>query len=123
MTHRPLILACVALCAGIGSASAQTVRNPTQVVWTPSVDHAAVTSYRMGWFIDGATEPVQQADLGKPAPNAQNECIAAIPSYPIGITYVAKLVAVAGSVTSDWSAASNPFLRTPAPPPSAPVVR
>ena len=111
------------LCVAAVAVEAQTVRNPTQVVWTPSADHASVTSYQMGFFLAGATDPVQSADLGKPTPNAQNECVATLPSYPIGTTYMAKLRAFAGAVSSDWSAESNPFYRAPAPIPAAPVVR
>jgi hypothetical protein len=113
----------LALVAGApGLAHAQTVRNPTVVEFTVSVDHATVTRYEFGFFLGGA-EPVQTADLGKCTPNASQICTQSIPSYPIGATYTAKLRAYVDATSGDWSDASNPFFRTPAPPPAAPVIR
>lgn len=116
------VLSTLLLWLSASSVTAQTVRNPTVVEFTVSADHAAVTRYEFGFFLGGA-EPVQTSDLGKCTPNAQSVCVQSLPTYPIGATYTAKLRAYVDTVSGDWSAASNPFLRTPAPIPVPPVVR
>ena len=103
------------------TATAQTVKNPTTAVFTVSPDHAQVTRYELGWFLGAATEPTQVADLGTGTPVA-GELSKPIPSYPIGVTYTAKVRAYVNTMSSDWSVASNPFYRSPAAPPSL-VVR
>lgn len=113
------VLVAVALCFCATPAFAQTVKNPTTAVFTVSPDHAQVTRYEIGFFIGTAVDPVQVADLGTGTPVA-GELSKPVPSYPIGQTYVAKVKAYAGTIASDWSAASNPFYRTPATP--GPVV-
>jgi hypothetical protein len=55
------------------SASAQPV-TPTEsamVVFTPSTDHATVTSYEFGYFSVGATSPIQFTGIPKAALIAQ----------------------------------------------------
>ncbi len=103
------------------AVDAQTVKNPTRAVIGVSPDHAQITKYELGWFAAGAVEPVQVADVGTGSP-VNNELDVPLPSYPIGVTYTAKVRAYAGTIASDWSAASNPFYRSPAPPSSL-VVR
>ena len=98
--------------------AAQTpTKNPTTVVLGVSSDHAQVTRYELGWFIGPAMDPVQVADLGTGTPVA-GELSKPLPSYPIGVTYTAKARAFVNTISSDWSIASNPFYRTPAPPSS-----
>jgi hypothetical protein len=118
-----MVLVVAALVVGLaGPAQAQTpIKNPGTVVLGVSPDHAVITRYELGWFLGTATEPVQVADLGTGTPVA-GELIKPLPSYPIGQTFTAKARAYAGTIASDWSVASNPFYRTPAPP-SALVVR
>lgn len=96
-------------------------KNPTTAVVTVSPDHQQVTRYELGWFIGAAVDPVQVADIGTGTPVA-GEISKALPSYPIGVTYVAKAKAYVNTIASDWSPASNSFFRTPAPPPGL-VVR
>lgn len=110
-----MLLAVVGVLLVASSAQAQTVKNPTTAVFTVSADHAVVTKYELGFFMSGAAEPVQVADLGTGAP-AGESLTRPLPSFPIGVTYVAKVRAYAGAIASDWSAESNPFFRTPAPP-------
>lgn len=99
------------------AAVAQTpVKNPTTAVITVSPDHGQVTKYQLGWFITGATDPVQVADVGTGTP-VNNEISKPLPSYPIGVTYTARARAYVNDIASDWSPASNPFYRTPSPPP------
>jgi len=93
--------------------------NPRTVEFTPSPDHAAATSYTIGYFLPGATDPVQTASIGKPTPNASNVCSATINVMPLtfGIDYTAKLkTIISAGVESSWSDASNPFDRVPGPP-------
>lgn len=98
------------------TAFAQTpVKNPTTAVIGISPDHADITRYELGFFLSGATEPVQVADVGTGTPVA-GELAKPLPAFPIGVTYIAKARAYAGTIASDWSPASAPFYRTPAPP-------
>lgn len=103
-------------------ALAQTpVKNPGTAVVGVSPDHAQITRYELGFFLGTAIEPVQVADLGTGTP-VNGELVKPLPSYPIGQTFIAKARAYAGTIASDWSPASAPFYRTPAPPASL-VVR
>ena len=96
---------------------AQVVTNPTKVEYTVSADHAQLTKYTIGYFLPGATDPVQTADLPLVAPDAQQKVTEPINALPLGFgTYTAKLKSVAGTIASDWSASSNEFLRAPLPP-------
>lgn len=100
-------------------------KNPRTLEFTPSVDHAAATSYTLGYFLPGATSPVQTVDIGKPAPNAQNVCTVTINTQPLtfGIDYIGKLkTIISAGVESEWSEPSNPFDRTPGQP-GKPVIR
>jgi hypothetical protein len=123
--HRlPIVALVFALLGFASSALAQTIRNPSVATFTASVDHAQLSSYSIGFFLPGATDPVQTSDLGKPTPDATQTCTVTLNVMPLtfGAAYVAKVKAVAGAVSSDWSTASNPFDRVPGPP-SKPVVK
>lgn len=118
-----VIAACVLMLAG--AAQAQQVINPTAVQFTASADHTDVTSYIIGYFLPGASNPVQEADLGKPTPDGSNVITAPIAIRPLGFGqgFTAKVRAVAGSASSEWSLASNPFGRVPAAPANVTVSR
>ena len=106
-----------------GSASAQVLTNPTKVEYVISADHATLTKYTIGFFLPGATDPVQSADLVIAAPDAQQKVEQPINAVPLGYaTYTAKIKAVAGAVSGEWSLASNEFSRVPFPP-NSPVVK
>jgi len=110
-----LVLVLVALLAFALPSFAQTpVKNPTQAVITVGPDHAQITRYELGWFIGAAVDPVQVADVGTGTLMA-GELIKSLPSYPIGVTYLAKARGYVGTMASDWSPASNAFFRTPSP--------
>lgn len=102
-------------------AEAQVTKNPTRAEFTVSPDHASVTRYELGFFLPGAAAPVQVSDIGTGAPSGTT-LDRPLPSYPIGVVYVAKVRAWAGSFESDWSAESNQFARGPLAP-SALVVK
>lgn len=106
------------------AAYGQTVQNPREVTFTPSADHAVVDAYVIGFFPPGATSPVQEINLGKPTPDATNTCTATINTQPLpfGAAYIAKVRALAGTLSSVWSDASNPFDRVPGPP-SKPAIK
>jgi hypothetical protein len=116
-----LVFACLLVAV---PAQAQTLRNPSAATFTASPDHAQINSYTIGYFLPGATDPVQTADLGKPTPDATQTCSVTLNVMPLGFgaAYIAKVKAVAGTVSSDWSTPSNPFDRVPGPP-SKPVVK
>ena len=119
---RTFVAVCVCLLLA-ASASAQNVRNPSVAQWTASLDHAQVTSYVIAFYLPGATDPVQEVDLGKPTPDATQTCAANINTMPLtfGVGYTAKMKAVATGVASDWSMPSNTFDRVPGPPSKAVV--
>ena len=115
-----LVFAIVGLAAAV--ASAQEVKNPTRIVVGVSPDHAQITRYELGWFMAGATEPVQMADIGTGTP-VNGEIEKPLPSYPIGVTYTGKVRAWANANVSAWSVASNEFSRDPLPPVSVRAVK
>lgn len=102
--------------------SGQTTKNPTKAVFTVSPDHASVTRYELGFFLPGAAAPVQVSDIGTGTPTA-GELEKPLPSFPIGVTYEAKVKAWANSVDSEWSPASNLFNRGPLAPTDLRVVK
>lgn len=112
---------------GIAStALGQSLPNPTGAEFTPSPDHAVISSYEIGWFLGAATSPVSTVDIGKPVPTAANLCIVGINVMPLAFgEYTAKVRAkIAGTpiVYSEWSEASNPFQRVPGRP-GGPVIK
>lgn len=102
-------------------AGAQTVKNPSTAVIGISPDHTSVTRYELGFFLPGASDPVQVSDVGTGIPT-NGELSRPLPSYPIGVTYIAKARAFVNTFASDWSPESNPFYRGPAAP-SGVVIR
>lgn len=101
----------------------QAVHNPTAVTFTASVDHAAINNYVLGWFAIGATDPLMEVNLSKPTPDGSQVCTATIDARPLAFgSYIVKVRAVAGAVTSEWSEPSNLGIRSPFPP-TVPVVR
>lgn len=109
------VLAAVLMLPAAAQAQAP-IPNPTGAEWDPSPDHATITSYELGYYLAGATDPVQTVDLGKPTPGADGKCRAAINVRPLGFgVYTARIKAKAGAVGSVWSDPSNPFERTPEP--------
>jgi hypothetical protein len=118
-------IAFVALILSPVVAHGQTIKNPRGAEFEPSPDHAQITKYVIGFFLPGATDPVQTQDLGKPTPNAQNIIAVTINVQPLtfGAAYTAKVQALAGTLASEWSLPSNPFDRAPGPPSKPPVVK
>ena len=107
------------LLGAASAAFAQKPTNPRTLEFTPSVDHAAASGYTLGYFLPGATDPVQTVSLGKPTPNAQNVCTATINTMPLafGLDYTGKLkTIISPGLESEWSEPSNPFDRVPGPP-------
>lgn len=121
---RIILVALVGLLLAVVPATAQAIRNPSVATFTASVDHAQIDKYVIGYFLPGASAPVQTADLGKPTPDATQTCQVTLNTMPLsfGKDYTAKVKAVAGTAESDWSSPSNFFDRAPGPP-SKPVVK
>ena len=96
-------------------AGAQSVVNPRTVEFVVSPDHALVTTYILGWYAEGATDPVSEVDLGTGTPNEQNKLSFTINCHPLtfGFNYTVKVRAVAGDISGIWSEASNLFDRRP----------
>jgi hypothetical protein len=117
-----LVFALLGFAAAV--ASAQTMPNPTKIEYTVSADHGTLTKYVIGYFLPGATDPVQTADLPIVPPDAAQKVEQPINATPLGYgAYTAKMKSVAGAVEGAWSAASNEFSRVPLPPPTAPIVK
>ncbi len=83
-------------------ASAQPVTNPTAVTFTPSADHAQVTSYEFGYFAVGGTAPIQTASIAKGTltPSGTDYRFT-FPRLLFG-SYAHKLRACAGTDCSAW---------------------
>lgn len=121
------VLVCLWVMSGWGSpAWAQTAVNPTRAEFTASSDHNVMlpdigpklTRYEVELVLQGATDPVQIVDVGKPTPDGNNLITVTIPallSIAMDTMHVAYVVAVGPGGRSARSEASNPFLRLGAP--------
>ena len=111
---KPLVL-CLVLLGLAACASAQIVQNPTTIQFTHA-DFATVDSYTVGYFSSAsATAPVQTAVFPKPGTCAP--CAGPLPSRPTAYqTWYVGVQAVAGTVTSAWSAPLVPFGSVPVAP-------
>lgn len=124
MKRTAIVFLVFALLGFAATATAQTVPNPGHIEYVVSPDHATLTKYVVGYFLPGATDPVQTADLPISAPDGAGKVTQPINATPLGYgTYSAKIKAYAGAMSSEWSEASNPFSRIPLPPTAAPVVK
>ena len=118
-----IVFLAFALIGLASTAFAQTVINPGQIEYTVSADHGSLTKYILGFFLPGATDPVQSQDLPIVTPDAQQKVTQPINATPLTFgSYTGKLKSVSGAVEGEWSTASNSFLRAPLPP-SAPTVK
>ena len=107
-----LVVVLVALASPV---AAQTVVNPTTLLWD-SADHAGVDSYVVGYFAGPTTiAPVQEAPIPKPA--TCSPCTASmLASRPTAFqVWYGAVRAVAGTLTSPWSN-RVPFERSPSAP-------
>ncbi len=123
----------VVCCVGAVSAQAQTVYNPTKVIFDSPDHEAMVTSYVIEYWlpaVDPATgAPVTSGTIDKSVvtpnqtpPGAYQALLSAItplPAVPVGTTYVARLKAIGAGGESARSSASNPFAYLSAPRPPA----
>ena len=123
--RKAILLAACVLMALASPAMAQ-IPNPTTVVFD-HVDFATAAHYDGGYFLlpvkaDNtcdllavpAASPVMTDNLGKPTTTTGVGQTAALVARPIGC-YVYKVRALdLSGLYSDWSAASDPFVRRPA---------
>lgn len=124
MKRTAIVFLVFALLGFAATATAQTVPNPGHIEYVVSPDHATLTKYVVGYFLPGATDPVQTADLPISAPDSAGKVTQPINATPLGYgTYQAKMRSVAGTMASEWSLPSNDFTRVPLPPALAPVVK
>jgi hypothetical protein len=120
---KKLIFSFIFLGLSANLVSAQNVINPGHVEYTVSPDHASLSKYTLGFFLAGATDPVQSQDLPIVAPDGTGKVTQPINSVPLAFgTYVARMRSFAGTVGGEWSVPSNAFDRAPLPTP-APVVK
>ena len=106
-------LTCIARPA-MAQAVPADVDNPSQVLFTPSVDHALIDSYELDILRPDGTV-LQTLNLGKPAPDATNTCAANINVQPVAFNtgYSVRLRAKAGTAYSVYTASLNKFNRVP----------
>lgn len=129
---RRLMLVAVMLMAAT-VAQAQIV-NPSAVAWD-HVDFASAAHYDGGYFALPVTvantcdllavpapSPVMTDNLGKPATTTGVGMSALLVARPIGCYVMRLRVLDASGLYSDWSVASDPFLRRPSTP-TKPVPR
>lgn len=88
-------------------------QNPTKAQFVVSPDHAQVTHYELGFWAEGATDPMQISNIGTVVAAEGQTIELPLPNYPIGYTFTARIRACIGTLVSDWSADSNPFGRSP----------
>lgn len=128
------------------TVSAQTVFNPTKLIFARSADHSAqfadgtniVTGYRVKHFLSGASSPLMTVDLCKPVPAADGTITIVNTSSPcptggllfasplvVNTSYVSKVTAYGPGGESAVSPPSNPFVLGGSPQPvvGAPVVQ
>lgn len=113
------------------------IANPTTVEFTMSTDHSTVannvqvlTSYKVNVYAAAGTALLGSADIGKPAPDANNLIRwANLPTLyatlPVG-QYVVKVAAVGPGGEVESPTASDPFsvtVRPPAAPIGKPIIR
>ena len=89
------------------------VQNPTKASFVVSPDHAVITHYELGFWVQGATDPMQVSNIGTGTPNELNILELPLPNYPLGYTFEGRIRACIGALVSDWSEVSNPFGRSP----------
>ena len=88
-------------------------QNPTKAQFVVSPDHAVVTHYELGFYAEGAAEPMQISNIGTAVAAPGQTIELPLPNYPIGYTFTARIRACIGTLVSDWSEVSNPFGRSP----------
>jgi hypothetical protein len=109
------VSAVLAWCLLSGVAAAQPVTNPTQVLFTPSADHAQVTAYEWGYFAVGASSPIQTASIAKASltPSGADYTFP-FPRLLFG-AFEHKLRACAGASCSIWADADKTTVVVPFP--------
>jgi hypothetical protein len=118
------VLACL-LVASVASAQVPPpdVNNPTKIEWTASADHATIDGYTLD-ILNSSNVVIQTLDLGKPAPDVNNLCVANLNVQPVtfGSGYYVTLRARANNVFSAATVSQNKFNRVPGAP-TKPVVK
>lgn len=103
-------------------AQVPPIKNPVGITFTPSPDHAILTSYEAD-ILATTGAVVQTLSLGKPVPDAQNVISVNLNVQPITFgTYTIVVRSLAGALTGPPSLPTDPWERVPGAP-SKPVVR
>lgn len=116
---RAALLALALVIASAAPIAAQTVQNPTRIVFTPSADHDAISEYEAD-IVTADGKVLQTINLGKPPVDAANECTATINVQPVAFgRYTVVMRAVAAGIRGPNSAPSNTWERAPGAPSKA----
>jgi len=99
----------------------QATVNPTTVEFTASADHNTtvlggtepmLNRYELRMFLENASQPISNYDLGKPTPDGNNKITVVNPTWFISLAmnvrHVARIAAI-GPYGETVSEASNPF--------------
>lgn len=98
------------------STAQAPVQNPTAVIFTPSPDHDLINTYLVE-IRNSLGAVIQTIDVGKPTPDAQNECRATLNVQPIAFgSYTITMRSVAGGITGPQSTPTEVWTRAPGPP-------
>lgn len=130
-----LLLMCVAFAIPAQVQAQAVVTDPNTVEFAASPDHSVirldgtplVVKYLLRFYLEGATTPVQEQDLGKPTPvdgriSVTNRTLFTVAPLALDTRYLAR-VAAAGPTGVTESDPSNPFGNaSPQRPPGAPGV-
>lgn len=117
-----VLATCVLILAGASAVSAQPglVINPNTLQFTPSTDHnligldgqPVVTRYDARAYLEGASQPLQSWDLGKPTPDPDGTIRIANHPWIVAAAMNVRLlmrVATIGPGGEGLSDPSNPF--------------
>lgn len=113
-------LLALGICLGGTIASAQVV-NPRTVQFDHELEsYNLTTTYKLGYFLSGATDPVQEVNIPRTAVVGGGPYTTNFPRPILG-NFVAKMRACGGipEICSPWSNESNSFIISPL----APVIR
>jgi hypothetical protein len=109
MRYVRILLAALAFVLSAATVGAQNpIVNPSEVIFT-SPDHAIATDYEVGYFLAGASVPVQSQKFPKPALGADGDVHLTVNSRALALgQYETRVRAwvgtpgAAGSVVSGW---------------------
>jgi hypothetical protein len=114
---RSFILSSIILLGVAANAYPQSLNNPSTVRWEHD-DFARTSTYELGYYLVGATEPVQTVVIPKVNVSPSGVSYETLLPRPVFGTFVSKLRACAidvsnATVCSDWSNTTANYILSP----------